>query len=164
MSGFAGVPTVLLIEDNDGDIGLFRIVAEQAGIKLNLRISLDGLTALEALRTWRENEASAAPALVLVDLNMPRLDGKAFLSAVRADERLCALPMVVLSSSTDRNDIDRCLKLGANAYVVKPVDFTEFSTKVRQMLGFWLKTCERPAAIGGGSGGDCCRDLPGTNS
>lgn len=148
MPEYAGKPSVLLVEDNDADVGLFRIVALRTGIDLTLHVSADGLLALESLRSWNDQAQGGSPSLILVDLNMPRLDGRDFLSAVRADDALRDLPVVVLSSSAERKDIDQCLDLGANAYVVKPVDFTDFSAKVNQMLKFWLATCERPPAIG----------------
>jgi CheY-like chemotaxis protein len=146
MANARSAPSVLLVEDNAADIGLFEIALEHCGFQLHLRTSPNGWHALEELRHGSSDDAGGFPSLVLTDLNMPRLSGREFLTAIRKDAALRCVPVVILSSSSARRDIDDCLALGANAYVVKPIDFEEFSAKLKKTLEFFLHICARPPA------------------
>src|SRR5262245_15221418 len=110
---------VLLVDDDPRDMRLTELALAQAGITAGIAKALGGLEAMESLR-------ADPPAVVLLDLKMPGMDGLQVLREMRADERLRAVPVVVLTSSREDRDIDDCYASGANAFVVKPVKFQEY--------------------------------------
>ena len=131
---------LLLVEDNADDERLAARTYRQSGRTEELRIARDGEEALAAL------ESPSAPALVLLDLKLPRLSGVDILMSIRDDERLAKVPIVILTSSDERTDIEACYALGCNAYVRKPVDFSEYTHDLKLALEFWLGVNRLPPA------------------
>lgn len=134
---------ILLVEDNLDDVRLTRRALEKNNISNRLVIMNDGAAALEYLL----NAAAGAhplPAVTLLDLKLPKMDGLEVLQRVRADARLHRLPIVVLTSSREEQDIMRSYDLGANSYIRKPVDFEQFIDAVRNLGLYWLLLNEAP--------------------
>ena len=136
---------VLLVEDNPADAELATEGLREAEIDAALVVVDNGTDALRFLRRQGRYRDAPRPTLVLLDLNMPGIDGRQVLSAIKQDPDLNSIPIVVLSSSRDEADIERSYRLGANAYVRKSVGFDEFVEHVRTIDAFWLRTAELPS-------------------
>jgi CheY-like chemotaxis protein len=142
----AGQPIeVLLVEDDPGDILLIREAFEFNKVHNNLNVVNDGEQALEYLRNEGEYADQLRPDLVLLDLNLPRKDGREVLAEVKSDERLRAIPIVVLTTSEAEEDVLKSYQLHANAYVTKPVDFERFISIVRQIDDFFVSVVRLPS-------------------
>jgi CheY-like chemotaxis protein len=143
-------PEILLAEDNPNDVEL--TLEALAGHNLANRVSVvgDGVQAMEFLRCEGEfaGRPQHLPAVMLLDIKMPRKDGLEVLREIRQDPRLRRLPVVILTSSREEQDVITSYDLGVNAYVVKPVDFQEFMGAVEQLGVFWALLNERPPASG----------------
>ena len=142
--------TILLVEDNPDDVELTLRVFKQHNIKNQVMLVRDGAEALDylfATGAYAERDKSTMPAVILLDLKLPKIDGLEVLRRIRADERTKLLPVVVLTSSTEKQDIIDGYKFGANSYVRKPVDFTQFIEAVRQLGLYWLLINELPPQI-----------------
>lgn len=135
---------ILLAEDNPGDVMLTRKALEQGKLANNLHVTTDGVDALEFLRQDGEYEDAPRPDLILLDLNMPRKDGREVLKELRADDDLRRIPVVVLTSSESEEDIVRSYELNANAYLTKPVDFDGFVEIVNRLENFWFQVVKFP--------------------
>jgi CheY-like chemotaxis protein len=131
--------TVLLVEDDPGDVVLIQEAFEYNKVRNLLHVVGDGVAALEYLRS-----AEIRPDLILLDLNLPRMDGREVLAAVKSDPALRTIPVVVLTTSKAEEDILRSYDLHANAYVTKPVDFTRFIEVVRQIDAFFVTVVKLP--------------------
>ena len=132
---------ILLVEDNPDDVELTRLAFAEAGEPHRLHVVSDGAEAVDyLLRRGRHaaREAADLPALVLLDLNLPRLDGREVLQAIRADDTTRRLPVVILTTSSEPSDVERAYALGANSYIQKPVEFDRFVEVVRQVGRYWL--------------------------
>ena len=125
---------LLLVDDNPGDVRLVREALRSSGGKTRVSTATDGVEALEALRAAAPEDR---PDLVLLDLNLPRLDGRETLRALRADPALRSLPTIIFSSSTAAADVEACLALGADAYVTKPADFEGFERELLRLESTW---------------------------
>lgn len=138
---------ILLVEDNPNDVELALYVFRRNGIADRVRVVGDGEEALEFLQC-RGNFAgrfrSEGPAIVLLDLKLPRVDGFQFLQRMRSDERLRTIPVIILSTSNEPSDIIRSYALGANSYIVKPVEFERFVDAVRNIVRYWLTMNQFP--------------------
>jgi CheY-like chemotaxis protein len=132
--------SILLVEDDPGDVVLVREAFEHNKVRNELRVASDGVYALEALR----DESVPLPDLILLDLNLPRMDGRELLSEIRADPRLTRIPVVVLTTSDAESDIVRSYELHANAYVTKPVDLQRFLGVVREIEDFFVAVVKLP--------------------
>ncbi|WP_027005058.1 response regulator [Conexibacter woesei] len=142
----AGQPIeVLLVEDDPGDVLLIREAFEFNKVHNNLNVVNDGEQALAYLRQEGEYARSLRPDLILLDLNLPRKDGREVLAEVKADERLRAIPVVVLTTSEAEEDVLKSYQLHANAYVTKPVDFERFVAIVRQIDDFFVSVVRLPS-------------------
>jgi two-component system, response regulator len=136
---------ILLVEDNDDDVQLTRRALRRNNIANELIVVGDGVAALEYLRKAVGNaDRSGLPALILLDLKLPKLDGLEVLERLRADPRLRRQPVVILTSSNEAKDILTSYDNGANSYIRKPVDFEQFSAAVRQLGLYWLVLNEPP--------------------
>ena len=132
---------ILLVEDNPDDVELTRIAFAQAKIANPLHVVDNGVEALEYLfgrGAWARQPRHEAPALILLDLNMPRMDGREVLQAIRADAETRSLPVVVMTTSAEPFDVEACYLLGANSYIRKPVDFDQFMGAVKQVGMYWV--------------------------
>jgi two-component system response regulator len=141
------VKTILLIEDNTDDEELARVALEESRIANEVVIARDGADALECLGLEPgdgERVMDPLPAVVLLDLKLPKIDGMEVLRRIRGDERTCLVPVVVLTSSSEEEDIVDSYGLGANSYMRKPVDFDQFHDMVKQFGMYWLLLNEDP--------------------
>lgn len=135
---------VLLVEDDDGDVLMTREAFEHHKIRNNLHVVRDGEEALQFLRREGEYEDAPRPGLVLLDLNLPRRDGREVLAEMKSDPELRVIPVVVLTTSEAEEDILRSYTLHANAYVSKPVDFDRFIDVIRQIDDFFVTVVKLP--------------------
>jgi CheY-like chemotaxis protein len=138
------VISVLLVEDDPGDVVLIREAFEDNKVYNRLHVVSDGVQALEFLRNEGEYADAPRPDLVLLDLNLPRKDGREVLAEVKGDPGLHTIPVVVLTTSEAEEDILRSYDLHANAYVTKPVDFERFIEVVRQIDDFFVSVVKLP--------------------
>jgi CheY-like chemotaxis protein len=135
---------VLLVEDDAGDVLLIREAFEHNKVHNNLEVVSDGVEAIAYLRREGEHADAPRPDLVLLDLNLPRKDGREVLAEVKEDPDLRRIPVVVLTTSKAEEDVLRSYDLHANAYVTKPVDFDRFIEVVRQIDEFFVSVVKLP--------------------
>jgi CheY-like chemotaxis protein len=135
---------VLLVEDDPGDTLMIREAFEDNKVRNRLTCMTDGEQAMSYLRREGENGDATRPDLVLLDLNLPRKDGREVLAEIKGDEELSTIPVVVLTTSQAEEDVLRSYKLHANAYVTKPVDFERFIEVVRQIDNFFVTVVKLP--------------------
>ena len=143
----SALKTILLVEDNPDDEALTVRALSRNGIKHHLAVARDGVEALEYLfgiGTDAGRAPRAMPAVILLDLKLPRIDGQEVLRRLRADERTRAQPVVILTSSKEEEDLAQGYGNGANSYIRKPVDFAQFTEAVRQIGLYWLVLNEQP--------------------
>jgi CheY-like chemotaxis protein len=142
----ATVKRILLAEDNANDVELTLSALRQNNVVNEIVVLRDGAEALDYLyrRNAHADRPAGNPALLLLDLKMPKVDGIEVLRQVKSDPALKAIPVVVLTSSREEQDLLRTYDLGVNAYVVKPVDFHEFVDAVKLLGGFWAVVNETP--------------------
>ncbi|WP_033342914.1 response regulator [Catenuloplanes japonicus] len=135
---------VLLVEDDPGDVLMTQEAFEEHKLRNRLTVVSDGAEALAYLRQEGKYENSILPDLILLDLNLPRRDGREVLEEIKRDEKLRRIPVVVLTTSQADEDILRSYQLHANAYVTKPVDFDRFIAVVRQIDEFFVSVVKLP--------------------
>jgi CheY-like chemotaxis protein len=148
----ASVKRILLAEDNANDVELTLSALQQNHVANEIVVTRDGAEALDYLyrRNAHANRPHGNPALMLLDLKMPKVDGIEVLRQVKSDPALKSIPVVVLTSSREEQDLLQTYDLGVNAYVVKPVDFHEFVDAVKLLGGFWAVVNETPPEIARG--------------
>ena len=135
---------ILLVEDDPGDVLMTREAFEHHKIANTLHVVSDGVEAVKFLRREEPYQHMPRPGLVLLDLNLPRKDGREVLADIKSDPDLCDIPIVVLTTSAAEEDILRSYKAHANAYVTKPVDFRRFVEIVRQIDEFFVTVVSLP--------------------
>ena len=135
---------VLLVEDNPGDVRLTREAFRDAKMHLEMHVAGDGVAAMEFLRRQGGYPNSPRPDLILLDLNLPRKDGREVLAEIKGDPSLKAIPVVILTTSAADADIERSYLLHANCYISKPVDLEGFLTVIRSIDDFWLSVVKLP--------------------
>ncbi len=135
---------VLLVEDNPGDAQLTRIALEDSKISIHLNVVEDGVEAMAFLRKQEKYIQAAHPDIVLLDLNLPKKDGREVLAEIKADENLKRIPVVVLTTSQAEEDILKAYNLSANCYITKPVDFDQFVKIVKSIENFWFAIVKLP--------------------
>lgn len=135
---------VLLVEDDPGDVLMTREAFEDYKVSNQLHVVNDGVEAMAFLRREGEHTDAPRPDLVLLDLNLPRMDGREVLHAIKSDPELSSIPVVVLTTSEAEEDVLRSYSLHANAYVTKPVDFERFIHVVRQIDEFFVTIVRLP--------------------
>jgi two-component system response regulator len=132
---------ILLVEDNPNDVKLTLHAFERANLANSVHVARDGVEALEFLFGGASNpdeKIPRRPKLVLLDLKLPRVDGHEVLKRIKSDPRTSGIPVVVLTSSSEERDVMKTYDLGANSYIVKPVDFEQFTEAVRDIGKYWL--------------------------
>jgi two-component system, chemotaxis family, response regulator Rcp1 len=135
---------ILLVEDNPGDVRLTREALREGKVRNNLAVASDGVEAIAYLRKQGEHAGAVRPDLILLDLNLPRRDGREVLAEIKADPVLRHIPVVVLTSSQAEEDIVRAYDLHANCYVTKPVDLDQFIRVVESIEDFWFTIVKLP--------------------
>lgn len=135
---------LLLVEDSEADVRLTMEALGEAKIKNRLSVVEDGVEALEFLRRQGPHADAPRPDLILLDLNLPRKDGRQVLREIKADDSLKRIPVVVLTTSKSEEDVLRAYDLHANCYITKPVDFGRFMEVVKSIENFWLTVVTLP--------------------
>lgn len=146
IQGGANAVEILLVEDNPGDARLTAEALKDGKFHVNLQVARDGVEALAKLRQESPYQDAPRPDLILLDLNIPKKDGREVLTEIRADPKLARIPVVVLTTSAAEQDILRAYELNANCYITKPVDFDQFVDIVRSIESFWLTIVKLPSA------------------
>ena len=135
---------VLLVEDSPGDVRLTREALKEGKVRNNLNVVSDGVEAMEYLRREGQYAGALRPDIVLLDLNMPRKDGREVLAEMKEDHSLKRIPVVILTTSEAEQDILRTYDLHANCYLTKPVDLDQFISIVKSVEDFWLTIVKLP--------------------
>lgn len=139
---------ILLIEDEPADANLVRLALKENRVFCNLHHVFDGVEGLAFLRQeGSQNSHAPRPDLILVDINMPRMNGCEFLSAIKADEKLAAIPVVVLTTSDTDQDVRTSYQMGAAGYITKPVDIDQFIEAIRQLDNYWFALVKLPKRV-----------------
>jgi len=138
---------ILLVEDNPGDVRLTKEALKEGKVYSNLHTCKDGVEAMEFLRRQGKFKDAPRPDIILLDLNLPRKDGREVLEEIKSDEVLKRIPVVVLTTTDDKVEIQRCYDLGCNVYITKPVNYESFSDAIRQ-LGLFLAVIQVPEGQG----------------
>jgi two-component system, chemotaxis family, response regulator Rcp1 len=140
----AGAIEVLLVEDSPGDVRLTREAFKDAKVHINLRVAADGTEAMAFLKREGEYANVPRPDLILLDLNLPRKDGREVLAEIKDSAALKTIPVVILTTSASEEDILRSYQLHANCYITKPVNLDGFLTVVKSIDSFWLSIVKLP--------------------
>jgi len=135
---------ILLVEDNPGDVRLTEEALKESKVRNTLHVARDGVEAIEFLRGRDGNGGGNKPDIILLDLNLPRTNGREVLATIKTDPDLRRIPVVVLTTSRAEQDILETYDLHANCYIVKPVGLDEFITIVRSVEDFWLSIVRMP--------------------
>lgn len=135
---------ILLVEDNEGDIILTRKAFERGKVINKLHVTRNGEEALDFLYKRNGYEDAVTPDLILLDLNMPKVNGQEVLADIKQNDRLKMIPVIVLTTSSADEDILRSYKLHANSYIKKPVDFLQFGEVIQQLQNYWFSVVRFP--------------------
>jgi two-component system response regulator len=135
---------ILLVEDNPGDVLMAKEALSRREIPNNLHVTMDGEQALDFLYQRGEYTTAPRPHIILLDLNLPKKDGRAVLSTIKFDEQLCLIPVIVMTSSDAVQDIRDIYRLRANCYVTKPFNMTEYIAILKLVETFWLNIVKLP--------------------
>jgi len=135
---------VLLVEDNPADVRLTQEALKDGRVLVNLTVASDGVEAIDILKRAGPHTTKARPDLILLDLNLPRKNGREVLEEIKADDDLKRIPVIVMTTSKAEQDIYKAYNLNANCYVTKPVDLDEFLNVVRSIEDFWLTIVTLP--------------------
>jgi two-component system, chemotaxis family, response regulator Rcp1 len=135
---------VLLVEDSPGDVRLTQEAFRDAHAPIRLHVAFDGVDAMEFLNREGAHAGVPRPDFILLDLNLPRMDGREVLTLIKRDDSLRTIPVVILTTSEDEADIVKSYELQANCYLKKPVQFEAFEKLVRSINDFWLNTVTLP--------------------
>jgi len=139
---------ILLVEDNPGDIRLITEALEETEVHPEIRYARDGIEAMQFLRREPPYENAPKPAIVMLDLNLPKKDGRTVLGEIKSDQTLALTPVIILSGSDAPQDICSCYALHANCYIVKPRDLLGLSATMGSLIDFWLKRVKLPSDSG----------------
>jgi chemotaxis family two-component system response regulator Rcp1 len=141
---------ILLVEDNPGDVRLTREALNEGKVRNNLFVAQNGIDALDFLRRSNGNEDAIQPDLILLDLNLPKMDGRELLAEIKKDKDLKRIPVVILTTSEAEEDVVRTYNLHANCYITKPVDLDQFISVIKAIEGFWMTIVKFPPEGNGG--------------
>jgi len=135
---------ILLVEDNPGDVRLIKEVFKDAKIYNSMQIAYDGEEAMNILRKEGGYTGASFPDLILLDLNLPKKDGREVLREIKDDDALKCIPVVILTTSNAEEDLIETYKMNANCYITKPVDLDQFINVVKSIENFWLSIVKLP--------------------
>lgn len=135
---------ILLVEDNPGDVRLTEEALKDSKVHTRLDVVMDGVEAMAYLRRSGKYANAPRPDIILLDLNLPRKDGRTVLAEIKEDELLRRIPVVILTTSDDEHDILRSYDLHANCYITKPLDLRQFATIVKTIENFWFQIVKLP--------------------
>jgi len=135
---------VLLVEDSPGDVRLTREALKDAKVHISLNVATDGIEALAFLHREGKHSTAPRPDLILLDLNLPKKDGREVLRTIKEDPALMSIPVVILTTSSAREDVENSYRLHANCYITKPVSLEGFLTVVQSIDNFWLSVVKLP--------------------
>lgn len=138
---------ILLIEDNPGDVRLTQEAFKEGKLTINLDVTMDGVEAIKYLRKQDKYQQVNRPDLILLDLNLPKKDGREVLKEIKADDELKQIPVVILTTSNAEQDIMKSYNLHVNCYINKPVDFDKFFDIIQKIEEFWLSTAILPSML-----------------
>lgn len=138
---------ILLIEDNPGDVRLTQEAFKEGQISIDLNVVMDGVEAIRYLRKEAPYDEASTPDLILLDLNLPKRDGREVLEEIKTDQNLKRIPVVVLTTSNAEQDILKSYNLHVNCYINKPVDFDKFFDIIQKIEDFWLSTAILPSMV-----------------
>ncbi len=144
-----GAFQILLVEDSPADIRLTREVFKSLEMQHSLHVVTDGEEALDFLYRRKKYTEAPLPGLILLDLHLPKLDGKTVLKQIKANARLLHIPVIVLTTSNNEDDIVQSYRLHANAYITKPISVDEFEKVIRRVRLFWIDTVAYPRGMDG---------------
>jgi chemotaxis family two-component system response regulator Rcp1 len=144
LAGHGRAVEILLVEDSPGDVRLTREALREGKVRNRLHVASDGVEALAFLRREGRHAAAPRPDVILLDLNLPRMDGREVLAALKADPALRRIPVVILTTSQDEQDVLRAYELHANCYITKPVDLDQFIAVIQSIESFWLTIVTLP--------------------
>lgn len=136
---------ILLVEDNPGDVRLVVEALRDTRVQNKLHVAKDGMEAIALLRREGKYAGASRPDLILLDWNMPKKNGPEVLAEIKEDPGIKHIPVVILTSSSAREDIIKAYDLYANCYIIKPIDLEQFIVVVRSIIDFWLTTVKLPA-------------------
>jgi CheY-like chemotaxis protein len=136
---------ILLVEDNPADVRLTQEALKEGKVRNNLFVARDGVEALEFLRRQGPHAKATKPDLILLDLNLPRKDGREVLADIKNDDNMRTIPVVVLTTSSAEADILKSYNLHANCYITKPVDLEQFVQVIKSIDDFWLTVVRLPS-------------------
>jgi two-component system, chemotaxis family, response regulator Rcp1 len=146
--GVEGMPLqVLLVEDSPGDVRLTQVAFQDANPAIDLHVAIDGVEAMAFLNRTGDHLNAPRPDLILLDLNLPKMDGREVLALIKVDARLKSIPTVVLTTSEAEADIIASYSLQANCYLSKPVQLDDFENLVKSINDFWLTRAKLPQQI-----------------
>ena len=135
---------ILLVEDNEGDVEMTKLAFRDNAPACRISVANNGIDALDFLHKREKFADAPTPQLILLDLNMPKMDGKRFLEVVKTEAELKAIPVIMLTSSRSPSDIRACYERHASCYIVKPFDVDQFTDTVRQVVVFWSGVGQLP--------------------
>ena len=136
--------TILLAEDNPGDVRLVKEALDEMSFSVNLHIVYDGIEVMDFLYRRGDYVDAPRPDLIFLDLNMPRKNGHQILCEIKADESLRSIQIVILTSSESDADIEKCANMHADCYITKPADMDQFTTVIKTIAGFWRTAMKLP--------------------
>lgn len=142
---------ILLVEDNPGDVRLTREALRDGKVKNNLHVAMDGVEAMAFLRREGAYAHVPRPDVILLDLNLPKKNGREVLAEVKSDPELMRIPVVVLTTSRDEQDVLKAYEYHANCYITKPVDLEQFLAVVRSIEDFWFTIVRLPSDVNHGN-------------
>jgi chemotaxis family two-component system response regulator Rcp1 len=138
------VVDLLLVEDNPGDVRLTEEALRDAGMPVHLSVATDGVEAVDFLHRRGKYKDAPRPDLILLDLNLPKKNGPEVLSDIKTDPDLKRIPVLVMTTSSEPNDIQKAYSLNANCYITKPIQLDDFLSVIHSIENFWLKTALLP--------------------
>lgn len=138
---------ILLVEDNEGDILLTSEAIQESSFAVDLAVAKDGKQALTYMFTTLENNPQELPQLILLDINLPRLNGHEVLRALKTHDQFRHVPVIIFTTSTNSNDIYQCYREYANSYLSKPMDLAEYYQVVHEIEKYWLQSVKLPVQL-----------------